>query len=61
MMEDKRLKVSATYITKRFALNVNNDNSKKTLFKANKQTRDFWSLRNINLDVYDGECVISVC
>lgn len=57
MMEDKRLKVSATYITKRFALNVNNDNSKKTLFKANKQTRDFWSLRNINLDVYDGECV----
>lgn len=56
-MEDKKLKVSATHITKRFALKVNNESSKKIFFKSNKQSLDFWALRNINLNVYDGECI----
>ncbi|WFR74915.2 ATP-binding cassette domain-containing protein [Lactococcus lactis] len=31
--------------------------TKKKFFKANNQTFDFWSLRNVNLNVYDGECI----
>lgn len=57
MTEDKRLKVRASYLTKRFALKVNNESDKKKFFKANNQTFDFWSLRNVNLNVYDGECI----
>ncbi|GFH39794.1 ATP-binding cassette domain-containing protein [Lactococcus insecticola] len=55
---DKNLKVRASLISKKFELSQNE--KFKEVFgigKDSREIKDFWALRNINFDVYDGEAV----
>lgn len=57
--DDKKIKVKASYITKRFDLISNNKKgrarTKEAFFEGNKQ--DFWALRNVSFELYDGETI----
>ncbi|WP_251421499.1 MULTISPECIES: LysM peptidoglycan-binding domain-containing protein [Lactococcus] len=55
---DKKIKIKARYVTKRFDListKSGESRIKKAFFPANKQ--DFWALRNVSFELYDGETI----
>ncbi len=57
--DDKKIKIKASYITKRFDLINNNKKgrtrTKEAFFPSDKQ--DFWALRNVSFELYDGETI----
>jgi len=55
---DRNLKVSATFVTKKFEIQTKKSNTTHGRFaKAEKESKDFWALRGINFDVFSGEAI----
>ncbi|MDT2909237.1 ATP-binding cassette domain-containing protein [Lactococcus lactis] len=56
--ENKKLKVKATNLTKRFEMLETTSNKMKTLFGLNRDKgQKFWALRNVSFEVHDGETI----
>lgn len=53
---EKELKVSASYVTKKFEMHKKKSDKTRATFKKHK-TKDFWALRGISFDVYSGDTV----
>lgn len=55
---NKKLKVKATNLTKRFEMLETTGNKMKTLFGLNRDKgQEFWALRNVSFEVHDGETI----
>ncbi|TRW55236.1 ATP-binding cassette domain-containing protein [Lactococcus lactis] len=55
---NKKLKVKATNLTKRFEMLETTSNKMKTLFGLNRDKgQEFWALRNVSFEVHDGETI----
>ena len=55
---NKKLKVKATNLTKRFGMLETTSNKMKTLFGLNRDKgQEFWALRNVSFEVHDGETI----
>jgi len=55
---DQQLKVSATFVTKKFAIQTNKSNTIRGRFtKTEKEDKDFWALRGVSFDVFSGEAI----
>ncbi|MCT0508326.1 ATP-binding cassette domain-containing protein [Lactococcus cremoris] len=55
---NKKLKVKATNLTKRFEMLETTSNKMKTLFGLNRdKEQEFWALRNVSFEVHDGETI----
>lgn len=54
----KEIKVSASYITKKYEMNKKKSNKiNVTSSKTKKQGKDFWALRGVSFEVFSGEAV----
>ena len=55
---EREIKVSATYLTKKYEMYKKKSDKTKMFFNKNvKKGRDFWALRGITFDVFAGEAV----
>jgi len=55
---ENELKVSASYITKKFEMHKKKSDKTKATFKKSKnKAKDFWALRGVSFDVYSGDTV----
>jgi len=55
---EREIKVSASYITKKYEMSKKKANkTKPTTSKNKKQGKDFWALRGVSFDVFAGEAI----
>lgn len=53
----REIKVSATYLTKKYEMHKKKSDKTKALFGQNEKKGDFWALRGITFNVFAGEAV----